>query len=144
MVFLKLIKWCQLDKWASLVAQWYRICLQCRRPGFNPWVRKIPWRRAWQQIPNILAWKMPWTEEPGGLQSTRSQRVGCNWSNWRVAALDKHYDEFKVRLEYGLSILSPPRQHRILIHYSQFSNKLYYHLANLWNIFEKHFKFWMS
>ena len=21
-----------------------RICLQCRRPGFNPWVRKIPWR----------------------------------------------------------------------------------------------------
>ena len=23
-----------------------RICLQCRRPRFNPWVRKIPWRRA--------------------------------------------------------------------------------------------------
>jgi len=20
---------------------------ECRRPGFNPWVRKIPWRRAW-------------------------------------------------------------------------------------------------
>jgi len=25
-----------------------KICLPCRRPGFNPWVRKIPWRRAWQ------------------------------------------------------------------------------------------------
>ena len=24
---------------------------------------------------NILAWEMPWTEEPGGLQSMRSQRV---------------------------------------------------------------------
>jgi len=24
---------------------------------------------------NILAWEMPWTEEPGGLQSVRSQRV---------------------------------------------------------------------
>ena len=24
---------------------------------------------------SILAWKMPWTEEPGGLQSTGSQRV---------------------------------------------------------------------
>ena len=24
----------------------------------------------------ILAWKIPWTEEPGGLQSMRSQRVG--------------------------------------------------------------------
>ena len=26
----------------------------------------------------ILAWKTPWTEEPGGLQSTGSQRVGHN------------------------------------------------------------------
>ena len=25
---------------------------------------------------SILAWRMPWTEEPGGLQSTGSQRVG--------------------------------------------------------------------
>ena len=24
----------------------------------------------------ILAWRIPWTEEPGGLQSTGSQRVG--------------------------------------------------------------------
>ena len=24
-----------------------RIHLQCRRPGFNPWVRNIPWRRKW-------------------------------------------------------------------------------------------------
>ena len=25
---------------------------------------------------SILAWKIPWTEEPGGLQSVGSQRVG--------------------------------------------------------------------
>ena len=25
---------------------------------------------------SILAWKIPWTEEPGGLQSMRSQRIG--------------------------------------------------------------------
>ena len=25
---------------------------------------------------SILAWRLPWTEEPGGLWSTRSQRVG--------------------------------------------------------------------
>ena len=24
--------------------------LQCRRPRFSPWVRKIPWRRKWQQL----------------------------------------------------------------------------------------------
>ena len=27
---------------------------QCRRSGFNPWVRKIPWRRKWQPTPVFL------------------------------------------------------------------------------------------
>ena len=30
------------------------ICLQCRRPGFDPWVGKIPWRRKWQPTPVFL------------------------------------------------------------------------------------------
>ena len=30
---------------------------------------------------SILAWEIPWTEEPGGLQSIGSQRVRYNWSN---------------------------------------------------------------
>ena len=29
---------------------------------------------------SILAWKIPWTEEPGELQSMRLQRVGHNWA----------------------------------------------------------------
>ena len=34
--------------WASLlVVQLGRIRLQCGRPGFDPWVGNIPWRRAW-------------------------------------------------------------------------------------------------
>ena len=37
-----------------LVAQMVRICLQCGKNGFNPWVRKIPWRRAWQPTPVFL------------------------------------------------------------------------------------------
>ena len=46
-------------------------------PGSDPWVRKIPWRRKWQRTPVLfLAWKVPWTEEPGRLQSIGSQRVG--------------------------------------------------------------------
>ena len=35
--------------WASLVAQLVKNHLQCRRPGFNPWLGKIPWRR--EQLP---------------------------------------------------------------------------------------------
>ena len=29
-------------------------CRRHKRLGFNPWVRKIPWRRAWQPIPLFL------------------------------------------------------------------------------------------
>ena len=39
---------------ASLVTQQWRICLQCRRPGFDPWARKIPWRREWLPTPVFL------------------------------------------------------------------------------------------
>ena len=28
-----------------------------------------PWRKKWQPTPVFLAWRIPWTEEPGGLQS---------------------------------------------------------------------------
>ena len=33
-----------------------------RRLGFNPWIKKIPWRRKWQPIPLCLPGKSPWTE----------------------------------------------------------------------------------
>ena len=45
------------------------IC-QCRKwksHGFDPWVRKIPWRRAWQPAPVFFPGGSPWMEEPGGL-----------------------------------------------------------------------------
>ena len=35
-----------------------------------------PWRQKWQPHSSILAWKIPWTEEPGGLQFMETQRVG--------------------------------------------------------------------
>ena len=48
---------------SSLVAQMVKNLQQCRRPGFYPCVRKIPWRRAWQAIPVFL---------PGEFQGQRS------------------------------------------------------------------------
>ena len=30
---------------------------------------------------SVLAWRIPWTEEPGGLQSMGSQRVGQDWAS---------------------------------------------------------------
>jgi len=42
--------------------------------GLIPGVGKIPWKRKWQPTPVVLTWEIPWTEEPGGLQSTGSQK----------------------------------------------------------------------
>ena len=42
----------------------------------GPWVEKIPWRREWRATPVFLPGRIPWTEEPGGLPSMGSQRVG--------------------------------------------------------------------
>ena len=51
----------------------------CQQCSFNPWVRKIPWRRVWPSTPVFLPDKSQWTEEPGKLQSIVLQRVGHDW-----------------------------------------------------------------
>ena len=51
-------------------------CRRHKRCEFDSQVRKIPWRRAHQYRSGILAWEIPWTEEPGGLQSMGLQKVG--------------------------------------------------------------------
>ena len=70
-------------------------CRRRKRHGFNPWVGKIPWRRAWQPIPVFLPGEPPWTEKPGRLQSMGSQ---C-----RTQLSDKH---FLSHLRHLLSDLS--------------------------------------
>ena len=37
-----------------------------RNLGFDPRVRKIPWRMTWQPNSSVLAWRIPWSEELGG------------------------------------------------------------------------------
>ena len=54
---------------------------QPRRHGLEPWVRKIPPEEEMATHSSVLAWKIPRTEEPGRLQSMRSQSQ--TWfSNW--------------------------------------------------------------
>ena len=47
---------------------------QCRRPGFDPWVRKTPLEEKIATHSNILAQKIPRTEEFVRLQSMGSQK----------------------------------------------------------------------
>ena len=39
------------------MAQWYKIHLPTKRHGFDPWVKKIPWRRKWQPTAVFLPGK---------------------------------------------------------------------------------------
>ena len=49
------------------------------------WVRSLggedPLEEEMGTHGSILAWRIPWTEEPGGLQSMGSQRAGHDWSD---------------------------------------------------------------
>ena len=57
----------------SLVAQ--TVCLQCGRPGFNPWVGKISWRRKWQPTP------VPLPGKSNGWKSLVGYSQGCKESD---------------------------------------------------------------
>ena len=65
---------------ASLVVQRLK-----RLPAMREtWVRSLGWEAPLEKEiathSSILAWRIPWMEEPGGLQSTGSQRVGHDWA----------------------------------------------------------------
>ena len=62
--------------WAFLVAQMVK-----NLPAMlETWVQSLGWEDALEEgmetHSSILAWRIPWTEEPGGLQTMGSQRVG--------------------------------------------------------------------
>ena len=64
------------DGWASLVAQMVK-----RLPAVREtWARSLGWEdpleREMATYSSTLAWKVPWTEEPGRLQCMGLQRVG--------------------------------------------------------------------
>ena len=46
---------------------------------FEPWVGKIPLEKGMATHSSILAWEVPWTEEPGGLQFMGSQESDTTW-----------------------------------------------------------------
>ena len=94
---------------ASLVAQ----TVKCLRPGFDPWVRKIPWRRKWQPTPvfmpgkshglSILGGYSPWGRKE--LDTTRwlhftSLRKFIKWPPWPI-------QPWKIYLACGQHVILP-------------------------------------
>ena len=50
----------------------------------------------------ILSWRIPWTEEPDGLQSMGLQRIRCDWSDW--ACTFCHTCSKHVRYDYFIAV----------------------------------------
>ena len=58
---------------ASLVAQTVKDLLAVQETRVQSPGREEPLEKGMTTHSSILAWRIPWTEEPGGLQSTGSQ-----------------------------------------------------------------------
>ena len=88
------------------------ICLQCRRPGFDPWVRKIPWRRKWQPTAVLLPGKShgqrnlvgysPWGRKES--DTTEQLHFHCG-GTWRFASPEAGKDDSGAA---GLPTSRPP------------------------------------
>ena len=65
---------------ASLVAQTVKHLLKMQETRGQSLVWEDLLKKEMATHSSILAWKIPWTEEPGRLRSTGSQRVGHDWA----------------------------------------------------------------
>ena len=63
-----------------------------KRCGFNPWIGKISWRRAWQPTQVFLPEESPWMKDCGGLQLIVSLRVGHGCSDLACTCAHTHTD----------------------------------------------------
>ena len=74
---------------------------QCRRRKMRSLGREDLLEKEMATRSRILAWKIPWTEEPGGLQSMGPQRVRHNWATEHTSLMIKGMQS-KTTLKYLL------------------------------------------
>ena len=79
----------------GVVVKHAKNCLQYKRPGFHPWVGKIPWRRAWQPSPVFL---------PGEYHGQRSL---AGYSPWGCKESDMTEQLSTYMKSFSWTLLSP-------------------------------------
>ena len=97
-----------------------RVCLQCRRPGFDSWVGKIPWRWKWQPTPVLL---------PGRFHGCRSLAGYSTWGHKELDTTEQHHFALLYTLVSFLMFIQMPNQKKKKIK-SAIVQKFIYSLAN--------------
>ena len=72
-------------------------CRRLKRCWFDPWVEKTPLEKGMATHSSILAWRIPWTEEPGGLQSmgVMKSRTWLKWLSMHALIHDLYLEIFR-------------------------------------------------
>ena len=85
----------------SFVAQWYRIHLPVQEMQVQFPCSEGPLEGEMTTRSNTLAWKIPWIEEPGRLQSMELQRVGL--SDWAHTVLNARITKVNSNLYFRVA-----------------------------------------
>ena len=63
--------------WLPLWLSWWRIHLQCGRPGFDPWVGKFPWGR--ERLPSPIFWPREFHGPWGRKESVTTEQLSLSF-----------------------------------------------------------------
>ena len=88
-------------------------CRRCKRCGFDLWIREDPLEEEMATYSSILAGEMPWTEEPGGLQSMESESrtwLSTSTANTTYIHCGKQKIQIHIRTHL-LTVSSPNNNH---------------------------------
>ena len=96
------------------------------------WVRSLgredPLEQKMATHTSILAWRIPWTEEPGGLQSMGSQRVRYDWATNIFTWWSFTETQFTYQIVHSLKIYNS-------LHFSAFTELYRHHQKLIWEYF---------
>ena len=100
------------QQWSDSWLRWWlrrsSVCLQCGRPGFDPWVGKIPWWRKWQSTPVLLPGKSHGQRSLVGY-SPWGRRVGHDWATSLSLSSRCHLHSHIQEATWHVQVVTPGR-----------------------------------
>ena len=81
--------------------------------------REDPLEKGMATHCGILAWRIPWTGEPGGLQSIGLQRVGHNWVTEHTQISEERMNKRREQVKIGQHMETIDKVVRIIVNHTR-------------------------